>query len=56
MTDKSDKVEITQDELKRVMTVLGQRKSPKKAAASRANGKLGGDPRKFKKKRKKVKP
>lgn len=31
--------------IKRAMSMLGQRKSKRKAAASRANGKLGGRPK-----------
>ena len=34
--------------LRAVMSYLGKRKSPKKAAASKRNGKLGGRPRKAK--------
>jgi len=31
--------------IKRAMTILGKRKSARKAEASKANGKLGGRPR-----------
>ena len=40
-------IRLTDDEVIRVaMRLLGERTSPKKARASRANGKLGGRPRK----------
>ena len=33
--------------IKQAMTILGRKKSSKKAEASRANGKLGGRPKKI---------
>ncbi len=38
----------TPDQIRAVMAALGRAKSPAKAAAARANGKLGGRPRKSK--------
>ncbi len=41
---------MDKETIKKVMSYIGSIKTPKKAAASRRNGKLGGRPRKNKEK------